>query len=71
MPTSVVISDAILFIYFFLSSELVVALHRFTTSFIYTYLWARIYTLNWNGFVKEKKQKWIKEKAKEELFTEI
>ena len=31
----------------------------------------RLYTLNWNGFVKEKKQKWIKEKAKEELFGEI
>ena len=62
MPTSVVISDAILLLFFFFELR---------TSCIYTYLWTRIYTLNWNGFVKEKKQKWIKEKAKEELFGEI
>ena len=38
---------------------------------MYAYLETRIYILNWYGFVKEKKQKWIKEKAKYELFGEI
>ena len=64
MPTSVVISDAILLLLlFFLSSELVVALHRFTNIlYIYVLMNENIYSqLKW--FCQRKKAEMNKGKS--------